>query len=193
MVETPMRVPIAAGDFLTMSFPPDGQRYELVRGQVVPRGPSTTANGILGVALGAALMNSIRLRRLGYVGGGRGGCQLCANPDTVRAPSVWFLSAHRVPATGLPDGYWRGAPDLVAELLSPSDRATAIFQRVQDYLETGSRLLWLIDPESRSAVVLRPDQMPRFVGEDGALDGEDVLPGFRVPLGDLCAVVPADE
>jgi Uma2 family endonuclease len=71
------------------------------------------------------------------------------------------------------------------EVLSPSDNPVDIQQNVRDWLEGGARLVWVIAPQARSATVYRPDGSARLVREPEALDGEDVLPGLGIPLGDL--------
>jgi Uma2 family endonuclease len=85
----------------------------------------------------------------------------------------------------LPRSFWALAPDLAIEVLSPTDHYTQVMRKMRDYLNTGVRLIWAIDPEARTAMVFRPGVAPRFIDEDGVLDGEDVLPGLTVKLGDV--------
>ena len=70
-------------------------------------------------------------------------------------------------------------------MLSPSDRFDQVMGKVRDYLEAGTPLLWVLDPRSQTAAVFRPGQPVRFLDIDDALDGEDVLPGFVLPLRDV--------
>ena len=63
-------------------------------------------------------------------------------------------------------------------------------QRVRDYLDAGVRLLWVIYPDPAYAMVYRPDGSARMVRESEALEGEDVLPGFRLDLGELFRGMP---
>ena len=77
------------------------------------------------------------------------------------------------------------APDLAVEVLSPSDRPRRVLDKVGDYVDSGVRLVWVIDPLKRQAVVYRTATEGRFIDADGALEGEDVLPGFRCALADL--------
>lgn len=83
--------------------------------------------------------------------------------------------------------FFEGAPDLAVEVLSPSALASEVRTKVREYLAAGARLVWIVDPESRTASVHRPDGTGRELGEDGTLDGEDLLPGPRIPLAELCA------
>ena len=73
------------------------------------------------------------------------------------------------------------------EVLSPSDRMKRVLDKVGEYLDAGVRVVWVIDPVKRKAVVYRTATEGRFVDPDGELDGEDVLPGFRCALADLFA------
>jgi Uma2 family endonuclease len=68
------------------------------------------------------------------------------------------------------------------EVVSPSDRLADVLEKVEEYLTYGTRLVWVIDPEARKAIVFRPGQPPETVGADGTLSGEDVLPGFVLRL-----------
>ena len=77
------------------------------------------------------------------------------------------------------------APDLVVEVLSPSDRAGETLAKIGDWLEAGARLVWVIDPERRIARVCRPDGTEATIKEDEHLDGEDVLPGFTCSLAGI--------
>jgi Uma2 family endonuclease len=70
-------------------------------------------------------------------------------------------------------------------VLSPTDRFHDVTRKVRAYLDAGTRLVWVFDPEPRTAGVFRPDGSYTFVDEYGALDGEDVLPGFILPLREI--------
>ena len=123
----------------------------------------------------------------GYVLAGDAGFVLALPDDAerVRAADVAVVSASRLPGGRLPVKFLRGAPDLAVEVLSPSDTAAEVGQRVRDWLEGGARLVWIIAPASRTATVYRLDGSARLLREPEALDGEDVLPGLSIPLGAL--------
>jgi Uma2 family endonuclease len=118
---------------------------------------------------------------LGFVGTGWG-FQLQSDPDTVRAPDWAFVRADRIPGEGVPPGFWPGPPDLAVEVISPLDRFTDVMDKVDEYIDVGTRMVVVVDPESRITRVFRPGQPTRVLGPDGVLDGEDVLPGFRLEL-----------
>ncbi|MGH7645260.1 MAG: Uma2 family endonuclease, partial [Gemmatimonadales bacterium] len=84
-----------------------------------------------------------------------------------------------------PVGYPELAPDLAVEVLSPGDRPGELLAKVADWLNAGSRLVWVVDPERRHAVVYRADGTETLVGADDSLSGEDVVPGFSCPLASI--------
>lgn len=174
---------MTADELLTM--PADGNRYELVRGVLIRMSPSSVRSNAIGIQVIVRLSDFIDERDLGAYGGFEGGFRLASDPDTVRAPDAWFIRKERISPDGLPDGFWPGAPDLVVEVLSPTDRSGDIADRLRDYLAAGVRLAWLLDPRTKAAAVFPAGRMPYFVMADGELDGEDVLPGFKLPLRDL--------
>ena len=81
-------------------------------------------------------------------------------------------------------GFLELAPDLAVEVLSPGDRPGEVRQKVLDWLEAGVGLIWVVDPESMTARVYRPDGSVMEVDSGGVLSGEDVLPGLVCPLSE---------
>lgn len=78
-------------------------------------------------------------------------------------------------------------PNFVLELCSPSDRLTELQTKMQEYLDNGTRLGWLIDPETRQVEIYRQNQTIEFLSAPNSLFGEDVLPGFELDLQDIWA------
>src|SRR2546430_633799 len=101
------------------------------------------------------------------------------------ASSAAPLSADDLLRARIPDKRTALAPDLVVEVLSPDDRAGEVLAKVGDWLSAGCRLVWVVDPERRVARVYRHDGTETIVDETGALDGEDVLPGFSCALATI--------
>ena len=168
------------------ALPDDGyHHYELVRGELVSMAPSVALPSVVSGTAAIVIGSYVLRHKLGIIGTAEGGFVLSTEPDTVRAPDVWFVRTERVPAGRIPQTFWPGAPDLAVEVLSPSDRFADVLQKAQDYLDAGTRLVWVIDPVGRSAAVFLPEGRPLLLGEDGVLDGGDVLPGFSVSLRDL--------
>jgi Uma2 family endonuclease len=161
---------------------PGGGKYELVDGELVHMSPAGARHGDIVTKLLVRLHIFVTERKLGYVFEGQTGYRF---PDgNLRSPDVSFVAAGRLPE-GIPAGFLHVPPDLAVEVLSPADRAGDVAHKVGEYLGVGVRLLWVVDPDKEGAVVYRPGHTPRSVRKDGALDGEDVLPGFSYPLQEL--------
>jgi Uma2 family endonuclease len=160
-----------------MRLPKDGRKYELVDGELrVSPGAGVWHEWVV-----AALLARLRgfVIEHGLPSGNR------------RSPDVSFIAATRLPSgPELKELFRRTAvfelvPDLVVEVLSPSDRPREVMDKVGEYLGAGVRLAWVIDPAEERAVAYRSVTGAREIPPDGSLDGEDLLPGFRFPLREL--------
>jgi len=157
------------------------KRTELVRGVLVVREPPGGRHGSVTMNLALRLGNHVVSEGAGQVFAAETGFTLARGPDTVRAPDIAFVQRERLPEP-IPVGFPEFAPDLVVEVLSPGDRPGDVLAKVGDWLEAGARLVWVIDPERQIARVYRHDGSETILSADGALDGEDVLPGFSCLL-----------
>jgi Uma2 family endonuclease len=164
-------------------LPDDGMRHELVEGELRTMTPAGFEHGRVALRLGAQILRHVEAQSLGAVLAAETGFVLRRDPDTVRAPDVAFVAADRLPVTGR--GFAELAPDLVVEVVSPSDRASEVAAKAAMWLDAGVRLVWVVDPQARLAAVHHPGGLVTVLREDGVLDGEDVLPGFRLPLAPL--------
>jgi len=173
---------ITADQLLHMSIP--DKRVELVRGVLVVREPPGYRHGRIAAELVFQLAKHVKAAGIGQVVVGDAGFQVTSDPDTVRGPDIAFIHAERVP-----DSQTRGfpllGPDLVVEVLSPNDRPGETLAKVGDWLEAGTKLVWVIDPERRLARVYRHDGSETSINEEEELDGEGVLPGFACPLASI--------
>ena len=126
----------------------------------------------------------MRAHSLGVVVAAETGFKLFSNPDTVRAADAAYLSQHCAPNSP-PSGYLPLAPDLAVEVVSPDDRAGEVQAKVSDWLNAGSRLVWVVDPARKRAVIYREDGSVDLLANQDALSGEDLLPGFSCLLEDI--------
>jgi Uma2 family endonuclease len=111
-------------------------------------------------------------------------------PHQVRIPDVCFLSWDRFPNRQLPpEPIPALAPDLAIEVLSVSNTEPEMQRKLRDYFTAGVRLVWYIDPSTRSARSYTAENQCVEVGEAGSLSAGDVLPGFELPLRELFAIV----
>lgn len=167
---------LTAEEFMQLPDPPDGSQQELVRGEIITMPPPKGRHGVCCIAIGALLHSYVKSKKLGLVSGNDAGTILERDPDTVRGPDVAFYSFKRVPK--VPDGYFEVAPDLAVEVLSPDSSFSKLQRKVEQYLKSGTSLVWVFDPEVRTVTVYRPKQQPETLEENEALSGEKVLPGF---------------
>src|SRR5438876_325380 len=170
---------MTADDLLHVRIPE--KRIELVKGVLVVREPAGGRHGRVTTELTRHLANHVGAHQLGAVYAAETGFTLAHHPDTVRAPDIAFVRRERLPDPE-PVGFPDLAPDLVVEVLSPSDRPGEVLAKVADWLSADVPLIWVIDPEHRVARVYRHDGSERVVTADQPLDGEDVVAGFSCPL-----------
>jgi Uma2 family endonuclease len=164
-----------------------GQCYELVEGVLRTMSPGGRRHGRVIGQFTAPLVQYVNEHHLDEVYGAETGFKLAVNPDTVRAPDVSFVRQERVAALDDEDGFVLGPPDLAVEVVSPGDRRGEIAETVAAWLATGTRMVVVVDPPRRRVMVHRPGQPPRELGEDDVLDGEDVVPGWQLPMRALFA------
>jgi Uma2 family endonuclease len=162
-------------------LPDDGMRHELVEGELRTMTPAGYDHGRAVMRIGARILEHVEAHDLGEVLAAETGFVVHRRPDTVRAPDVAFVAHDRVPQAEVP-GFPDLVPDLVVEVVSPSDRASDVSAKAAMWVDAGVRLVWIVDPQARLATVYRPGGLAAVVGADGSLDGEDVLPGLRLAL-----------
>ena len=183
---------LRAVDVPTIPIPEELSGYELVDGELVPVTPSMRRHSWLAVQLSGRLYEHVEEVHTGAVYQDVW-CRLKLprDPEQLRAPDVGWFSDDKLTEAG-DDEIFQFPPDLVIEVHSPTNRKRAgdFQRRVRDFLDAGVALLWVIYPDAGYAMVHRPDGSARMVREDGVLDGEDVLPGSRVELGELFRGMP---
>lgn len=157
--------------------------------------PTGGDQSLVTLQLDTELRLFVRTHSLGVVLTGEPGF-LISQPgelDTVLAPDVAFVRAERVPPRGSPErsSYWPLAPDLVAEVASPSQYPPELAENAKRWLTAGVRLVWIIWPEAQRLDVWRPGkEIPTATLQaSDTLDGMDVLPGFTYPLASLFDVL----
>jgi Uma2 family endonuclease len=160
-------------------------RTELVAGKLFEMEPAGALHGVVAMRVGQLLSNHVLAHDLGVVFGAETGFHLRSEPDTVRAPDAAFVSNERIAATGIPNEFFPGPPDVAFEVTSPRDRRGEVESKTASWLAAGTRAVVVIDPRRRSATVHRPGAAPALLGEGDTLDLADVLPGFAPAVGEL--------
>jgi Uma2 family endonuclease len=165
-------------------LPDDAFRYALIRGMLYRMPPTKPRHGRITNVIGRLVGDFVAAHDLGAVYD-QSGFILARAPDALLAPDLAFVRTARIPADE--DVYPELAPDLAIEVISPSQRGPSIDEKIMLYLEAGTRLVWAIDPARRFVRVCRPDGSDRLLTDADMLDGEDVLPGFQIPITRLFA------
>ena len=173
---------MTAEELLHLNLP--DKRTELVRGVLVVREPAGYEHGDIAARLLVRIGSFVETNSLGSVLAAETGFTLARNPDTVRAPDVAFITRARIPEPR-PRGFAELAPDLAVEVLSPDDRPGEVLAKVADWLDAGTRLVWVVDPIRSAARVYRADGTESVLDASRVLAGEDVLPGFECALEEL--------
>ena len=176
----PLRI-VTADEFWRR--PSSEGKQELVQGEVKEEMPPGGKHGITVARLSRRL--DAWAEAHGGVVGVESGFRLAQDPDTVRAPDIYYVGLDRIPADGVPDAFWEGSPDLAAEVVSPNDLAREIRDKVSEYLACGAQIVWVLYPESRLVEIHHPDGSSQTLGEQDILESPTVLPNFQCRVGEL--------
>jgi Uma2 family endonuclease len=163
----------------------DGNGYELIDGQPVEKHMGGESS-FVGLEIAYHIRHFLASHPLGRVFGSDGGYRCFPRrPKLVRKPDVSFVRLSRLPDQRIPRGDILIPPDLAVEVVSPNDLYNEVDVKVSEYLDVGVPLVWVVNPEARTAYVYRPDGSARRLRETEEIDGGDVLPGFRCRVADF--------
>lgn len=174
---------VTAADFLAHSAARGPS--ELVRGVVRVMSPAGGAHGVVVGNVFAALNAFVREHQLGQCFADNTGFELAGLADTVRSPDTAFVARANLPIDGVGPGWVRATPDLVVEVLSPFETSAELNDKLGDYRVAGTRVVWVVDPASRTVTVRSSRAVAPTLTESDMLDGGDVLPGFVLPVSAL--------
>jgi Uma2 family endonuclease len=168
-----------------MALSDDGHRYELVNGELIDMGNSGAKHGYLAIVLSSALFAVVMAQKLGALFDSSTAFKM--KNGNKRSPDISFFAKGRLQGLEeLPTGFLDGAPDLVVEVLSPGNTVEEIDDKLVEYFENGARLVWVINPRQQYILVYRSSASPdRLLKLADALTGEEVIPGFSLPVADL--------
>jgi Uma2 family endonuclease len=158
-------------------------RWELTaHGEVIVMPPTGSETGNYNFELSAALAAWNAQTQMGKGFDSSAGFRL---PNgAIRSPDVAWIAQERWAQLSLEQRrtFAPICPDFVVELVSPTDDVNALEAKMQEYIENGCRLGWLVNPQKRQVTVYRPQMAPEIISFDVPLTGEDVLPGFTIDL-----------
>ena len=186
-LETPPRTKLMTADeFYDWCNRPENtdRRFELVRGEVIEVSSPNKIHGVVSGNIAGHLWMYSRKRSIGYITTNDSGTLVERDPDTVRGPDVaYFTDADHF--ADLHPKYGEHPPILAVEVLSPSDRANKVLRKVEEYINNGVQVVWLVDPEEKTVRVFRPGQQSVTLTESQEIDGGESLPGFSCKLGEF--------
>jgi Uma2 family endonuclease len=177
---------MSADEFYEFAHRPenDGRYFELVRGEVIELPPPTKIHGRVCANASFELATYVRARGFGYVVSNDSGILLERDPDTVRGPDVAVFE-DAATFEELHPKYGETPPVLAVEVLSPDTKVNLLNSKIDDYLNNGVKLVWVVDPETRTVRVYLPGKQPVTLKSDLQLDGGDVLQGFHCKVADF--------
>lgn len=170
--------PITLEDFLAHDY----ESYEYVNGELVPMSMPTMEHGEISFNIVISLGNYVRQHQLGKVYIAE---TTFAVGESGRKPDAAFVSKARLPenrrqASPVP-------PDLAIEVVSPSDKVYDVQEKVFEYLDAGTQMVWVVEPVSKTVTVYRSRNDITILTTDDTLTGEDVVEGFRCSVADIFA------
>ena len=175
-----MYVPIPTTMTLAEFLENDVPGYEYAKGELIPMSPATRRHGRISVSIIRYLDPYVYENELGEVYTAETIFQV---GERVMKPDVAFVSTDRLDVDE--DKSFPIPPDLAIEVVSPTDVHYRIVRKAFDYLEAGSRLVWVLDPVAKTVTVYRSKSDIALLTSEATLTGEDVVPGFTCPVENL--------
>ncbi len=163
----------------------DAGRFEIVDGQLVEVHVSNLSTLVSSNIMGL-LYSHCKSQPIGKALDANAYYQ-CFGDDGKRArkPDVSFITRERLPATWLEDGYFVIPPDLAVEVISENDTVPEVRRKVEEYLRAGVKLVWEVEPETRTMLIHRQDGTRQMLHDHDTLSGENVVPGFACQVAEF--------
>ncbi len=163
----------------------DGKRYELLDGDLKEKIVGTKA--LFVASRICDRLNAAFYPRLGFAAV-EPMIYCFDRPRHGRKPDVVYVSFARLGTDVIPDGDIQVVPDLVVEVLSPGNGGIEIEEKLNEYLDAGILLIWIVNTDRRTIRLYRNDGTTRLYRESDAIENEPVLPGLRLIAGDIFPV-----
>jgi Uma2 family endonuclease len=161
--------------------------FELDKGRFRLMVPPGQVHSEIQNFLSAALFNQGR-----QPGHGRAftevGIVLSRFPDTVVGADAAFVTSARCPVRRSPEGYLETIPDLVIEIRTRNDSIPEMQAKASVYLDAGVRVVWIVDPMTKTVAAHRPGSDPQVRNEADTLRIDEVIPGFRLSVAEIFSV-----
>jgi len=167
-----------------MALPEDDNLYEYINGELIVVANSGVEHGYLALTLGYFLTGFVRSHRLGVTCDSSTAFKM--KMGNKRSPDLAFIAKERLQGLKrLPKGFFEGAPDLAVEIISPNNTFAEIHNKLVEYFENGTRLVWVILPDEECVLVYHQPKPSKLLQVEDSLDGEAVITGFQLPLIEL--------
>ena len=156
--------------------------FELIQGELIRVSPANPRVNRVLQYVNFLLYGFVAERGIGEVYAVEAGFTIEVDPDTVVGPDVAYVSNDRIPDPYPDHGFVRIVPNLIVEVVSPSDEPGEMKRKQAAYERAGVPLVWWINPIRKSAVICPLGQEPTKLERTGILDAGSVLPGFSLHL-----------
>ena len=172
--------PITAEQLLEMD-----ERGELIRGVFCPTMVPGFLHGKIIAKLIILLGAVVAPGKLGTIVTADAGVLLSRDPDTVLGPDIAYYSKEKIALDATLPGYTEVPPEIVVEVVSPSDSVTEVHGKAAMWLVGGVQLVWVVWPETKVIEIHHRDRPIVRLQENDTLTGEDILPQFSTPVQDI--------
>jgi len=180
-IKIPQSKPISGEELFAMG---DIGPSELVRGEVMRRMPTGHPHGLIENLIAFFLTLFIRERKSGRILTGEVGIYTQRQPDTIRAADVVYISDDRFQLLQS-SGYLDVAPELVVEIMSPSNTWSEVHEKLAEYFAVDVKMVWVVDPQLAQIHVYRGVDKMQLLQKADTLTAADILPGFEVALAEI--------
>ncbi len=177
---------VTADDLLAMKD--DGHRYELVMGQLQKMSPAGSGHGRIADRISRRLGDHVERNDLGHTFAAETGFRIAANPDTVRAPDAAFVSHQSLAAVKDTAGYLPLAPELVVEVVSPTDTFSEVEAKAASWLTAGTQIVVVADPSTSTLRAYRNSDTIDVLHADDVFDAGEVVPGWVLSVRDALMI-----
>lgn len=174
---------ISADQFFDM---PDNDLAELIDGVIVPMNAPGAEHGFIEAKITARLFVHAEANKLGRVISGEAGIFIRRNPDRIRGVDVAFISYERSPNRP-PSQYLTVAPELIVEIVSPTDRWSGINEKLADYFSIGVNEVWVVEPQNETIHRYKSRSDVEILYYSDTITGSGLLSDFSLKLADLFA------
>jgi Uma2 family endonuclease len=156
---------------------------ELVDGRIIPLSPTGGEHGTIEGNIAYLLNSYIRPRSLGWVLTGEVGIYTRHDPDRVRAADVAFVAKNQIDT--IPSGFLDIPPELVVEVVSPSDRWQDLRDKMDEYFLIGVQTLWIVEPKTRTIMVYSSPTTATKYDKAETVAASETLTGLEVSVSEI--------